>query len=78
MKIEIPASEKDNLANLERVVIEHKLTDEELKCNECGSELVEIGEKSRKAVFFLGFIISCNFKVLKTSKLLRLQNNILS
>ena len=41
---------KDNLANLERVVIEHKLEGEDLKCKECGGELVEIGIKSRKEI----------------------------
>ncbi|GFR36608.1 IS66 family transposase [Thermobrachium celere] len=41
---------KDNLANLERVIIEHKLEDEDLKCKECGEELIEIGVKSRKEI----------------------------
>ena len=41
---------KDNLANLERIVIEHKLEGEELNCKECGEELVEIGVKSKKEI----------------------------
>ncbi|KOF55786.1 hypothetical protein AGR56_18510 [Clostridium sp. DMHC 10] len=41
---------KDNLANLERVVIEHKLEGDELNCKECGEELIPIGIKSRKEV----------------------------
>lgn len=41
---------KDNLANLERVVIEHKLEGEDLKCKKCGNTLVEIGIKSKKEV----------------------------
>ena len=41
---------KDNLANLERVVIEHKLEGEDLKCKKCGSDLVEIGIKSKKEI----------------------------
>ena len=41
---------KDNLANLERVVIEHKLEGEDLKCEECGEELTPIGVKSRKEI----------------------------
>lgn len=41
---------KDNLATLERVVIEHKLEGEELNCKECGEELVEIGVKSKKEI----------------------------
>nr|MCR4943472.1 IS66 family transposase [Clostridium sp.] len=41
---------KDNLANLERVVIEHKLEGEDLKCKKCGSTLVEIEIKSKKEV----------------------------
>ena len=41
---------KDNLANLERVVIEYKLKGEDLKCKKCGSDLVEIGIKSKKEI----------------------------
>ncbi|QGU95073.1 IS66 family transposase [Clostridium bovifaecis] len=41
---------KDNLANLERVVIEHKLEGDDLNCKECGEELVEIGVKSKKEI----------------------------
>ena len=41
---------KDNLANLERVVVEHKLEGEELNCRECGKELTPIGVKSRKEI----------------------------
>ncbi|WP_119866352.1 IS66 family transposase [Clostridium isatidis] len=41
---------KDNLANLERVVIEHKLEGADLNCKECGEQLVEIGVKSKKEI----------------------------
>ena len=41
---------KDNLANLERKVIEHKLEGNDLKCKTCGGELVEIGVKSKKEI----------------------------
>lgn len=41
---------KDNLSNLERVIIEHKLSDEEAVCDKCGSPLVYIGKKSIKEV----------------------------
>ncbi|NOW87147.1 transposase [Clostridium beijerinckii] len=41
---------KDNLANLERVVIEHKLEGDDLKCKDCGEPLTEIGVKSRKEI----------------------------
>lgn len=41
---------KDNLANLERVIIEHKLEGEDLNCKECGEELTPIGVKSRKEI----------------------------
>lgn len=41
---------KDNLANLERVVIEHKLNDLELVCKNCSSQLIEIGRKSSKEI----------------------------
>ena len=43
-------SKKDNLANLERKVIEHKLEGDDLKCKTCGEELVEIGVKSKKEI----------------------------
>ena len=41
---------KDNLANLERKVIEHKLEGDDLKCKTCGDGLVEIGIKSKKEI----------------------------
>lgn len=41
---------KDNIANLERVIIEHKLEGSDLNCKECGEELVEIGVKSKKEI----------------------------
>lgn len=41
---------KDNLSNLETVVIEHKLEGEDLKCENCGDELTEIGVKSEKVI----------------------------
>lgn len=40
----------DNLANLQRVIIEHKLQGEELIYHKCGRELVEIGIKSKKEI----------------------------
>lgn len=43
-------SKKDNLANLETVIIEHKLEGEDLNCDECGDELTEIGVKSEKVI----------------------------
>jgi transposase len=39
---------KDNLANLERVIIEHKLEEDEAICDKCGSNLVVIGTKSKE------------------------------
>jgi transposase len=41
---------KDNLANLERVIIEHKLEYDEAICDKCGNPLVIIGKKSNKEV----------------------------
>lgn len=41
---------KDNLANLERVIIEHKLEGDDLNCKDCGNPLIEIGVKSRKEI----------------------------
>jgi transposase len=39
---------KDNLANLERVVIEHKLDEDKTNCDKCGGKLVVIGTKSKE------------------------------
>lgn len=41
---------KDNLANLETIVVEHKLEGEDLKCDDCGEEFTEIGVKSEKVI----------------------------
>lgn len=48
-----PASnigKKDNLANLERIVIEHKLNESETICDKCNGKLTEIGKKTTKEV----------------------------
>lgn len=39
---------KDNLSTLERVVIEHKLNEDEAICNKCGHPLSIIGTKSKE------------------------------
>lgn len=39
---------KDNLANLTRVIIEHKLNEEEANCNKCDEKLTIIGTKSKE------------------------------
>ncbi|MCT4612425.1 MAG: IS66 family transposase [Clostridia bacterium] len=39
---------KDNLANLEKVVIEHKLAENEQTCEKCSDDLVVIGKKSKE------------------------------
>ncbi|NRT88961.1 IS66 family transposase [Clostridium beijerinckii] len=41
---------KDNLANLERVIIEHRLEGDDLNCKDCGEPLTEIGVKSKKEI----------------------------
>lgn len=43
---------KDNLKELRRVVIEHKLDGDQLKCGDCSSELVVIGKKSAEKLKF--------------------------
>lgn len=43
-------AKKDNLANLETIIVEHKLEGEDLKCEDCGEELTEIGVKSEKVI----------------------------
>ncbi|MEY8285802.1 IS66 family transposase [Lachnospiraceae bacterium 50-23] len=44
---------KDNLANLEKVVIEHKLDENNKHCNECGDDLVVIGTKSKEILKYI-------------------------
>lgn len=39
---------KDNLANLERIVIEHKLEAEKAICDKCNDKLVIVGTKSKE------------------------------
>lgn len=39
---------KDNLANLERVIIEHKLDEDKTNCHKCNGQLVVIGTKSKE------------------------------
>lgn len=41
-------TKSDNLANLDRIVIEHKLEKEEQKCPKCEEDLVEIGTKTKE------------------------------
>ena len=41
---------KDNLANLNRVIIEHKLDEEDMYCYKCNSKLIVIGSKATKEV----------------------------
>ncbi|MGU8166501.1 IS66 family transposase [Clostridium perfringens] len=44
---------KDNLANLERVVVEHKLKDDERICSDCNGELTIIGSKSKEILKYI-------------------------
>lgn len=44
---------KDNLANLERVIIEHKLTENEAICDKCKTPLTIIGKKSSEKLKFV-------------------------
>lgn len=44
------SGKKDNLDGLEKVVIEHKLSDEEAVCKKCGSPLKIIGINSKKQI----------------------------
>lgn len=41
---------KDNLANLNRVVIEHKLDENKMYCDKCNNKLVVIGSKTTKEI----------------------------
>lgn len=41
---------KDNIANLQRVVIEHKLDESELNCDKCNGQLVVIGTKTKEVL----------------------------
>lgn len=47
------SGKKDNLAILERVIIEHKLSEEEMNCNDCGTTLVTIGTKSKEILKYV-------------------------
>ena len=44
---------KDNLANLEIVVVEHRLLDGEATCKECDATLVEIGKKEKDILKYI-------------------------
>lgn len=44
---------KDNLANLEKVIVEHKLDESEMNCKECSSDLVSIGTKSKEILKYI-------------------------
>lgn len=44
---------KDNLANLQRIVIEHKLNEDEINCGKCKDELVVIGKKSKEVLKYV-------------------------
>lgn len=44
---------KDNLSNLERVVIEHKLEESEAICDKCNSTLTIIGSKSKEVLKYI-------------------------
>ena len=44
---------KDNLANLERVIVEHKLKNDETICSTCNGELTIIGSKSKEILKYI-------------------------
>lgn len=44
---------KDNLANLEKVVVEHKLDETEQYCKDCSGKLVVIGRKSKEILKYV-------------------------
>ncbi len=44
---------KDNLANLEKVVVEHKLDENQQSCKDCSSDLVVIGTKSKEILKYI-------------------------
>lgn len=44
---------KDNLANLEKVVIEHRLDESDKSCRECSNDLVVIGTKSKEILKYI-------------------------
>ena len=65
---------KDNLANLERKIIEHKLEGDDLICDKCGSKLVEIVENvDKEALKKSRGVIGCNYceQIYKLEKELR-------
>ncbi|QXM06225.1 hypothetical protein [Crassaminicella indica] len=58
---------KDNLANLEKVVLEHKLDENEQVCEKCSSNLVVIGKKSKEILKIIPAKI-CGFINLQVKK----------
>ncbi|MBM7616458.1 IS66 family transposase zinc-finger binding domain-containing protein [Alkaliphilus hydrothermalis] len=44
---------KDNLANLEKVVVKHKLDEGQQSCKDCSSDLVVIGTKSKEILKYI-------------------------
>lgn len=44
---------KDNLANLEKVTIEHKIEDNNKVCDKCSNDLVVIGTKSKEVLKYI-------------------------
>ncbi|MEG0222096.1 MAG: IS66 family transposase, partial [Clostridia bacterium] len=44
---------KDNLAHLERIIIEHKLEESSAACSKCDSPLVAIGSKSKEILKYI-------------------------
>lgn len=44
---------KDNLANLERVIVENKLKSDETTCSSCNGELTIIGSKSKEILKYI-------------------------
>lgn len=44
---------KDNLANLERIIVEHKLEENEAICSKCNNSLVVIGRKSKEVLKYI-------------------------
>jgi len=52
-KLTKTTGKKDNLANLERVVVEHKLSPEEAICSECNRGLVVIGKKTKEVLKYV-------------------------
>lgn len=52
-KTSVNTGKKDNLANLEKVIVEHKLDEKDQSCKDCSDTLVVIGTKTKEILKYI-------------------------